>query len=49
MAEKYGLGEPLFEPPEANVEYATDIIAHPGRLVLTTKVSSSSTGSVAIE
>lgn len=35
MAEQYGLGDPLFDSPEANIEYAPDFIARPGCSVLT--------------
>lgn len=35
MAEQYGLGDPLFDSPEANIEYAPDVITRPGCSVLT--------------
>lgn len=49
MVEKYGLGEPLFDSPEANIEYAPDNIGRLGLPKLIIKVSSSSMGSAAIE
>ena len=47
MAEPYGLGDPLFDSPDANIEYAPDVSSE---LLGTDHTAlSSSTGSAVIE
>ena len=38
MAERYGLGDALFDPPKANVEYVSDVIHHCASRLLGTRV-----------